>query len=190
MRARFQWKVKKSKHTYLGSLVEDRSARQVSETGKRENRIVLDWFSQVTHEWNGVSESAKLHWTSGWILRETLRTMLQYVRRRSFTSMTTKKKETRRVSRMRRLTTSAMRRRSWTTPTRTCITLALCPRRMPERQWPHGLYSLHRITKDHLMYSGLLSSSLEHKAQSLQISGGSSWRVQNYIIEVGVIMFS
>jgi hypothetical protein len=61
--------------------VEDRSARQVSETGKGENRIVLDWFSQVTHEWIGVSESVKLHWTSGWMLRE----MLQYARSRSFT---------------------------------------------------------------------------------------------------------
>jgi hypothetical protein len=73
--------------------VEDRSARQVSETGKGENRIVLDWFSQVTHdwngvEWNGVSESVKLHWTSDWMLREMLRTMLQYARHRSFTFST------------------------------------------------------------------------------------------------------
>jgi hypothetical protein len=83
-------KTKRNHTQYLASLVEDRSARQVSETGKGENRIVLDWFAQVTHdwnniEWNGVSESAKLHWTSDWMLREVLRTMLQYVRDRSFT---------------------------------------------------------------------------------------------------------
>ena len=87
------WLLRKTKwnHTqYPPSLVEVRSARQVSEIENGENRIVLNWFTQVTHdwngvEWNGVSESAKLQWTSDWMVREMLHTMLQYARHRSFT---------------------------------------------------------------------------------------------------------
>jgi hypothetical protein len=87
-------KTKRNHTQYPSSLVEDWSARQVSEIGKGENRIVLDWFTQVTHDWNGVerngvSESTNLHWTSDWMLREMLRTMLrsmlQYARNKSFT---------------------------------------------------------------------------------------------------------